>query len=95
MDSFPYQRAFHCVRQTLFDTPDRSLSAHDVHKLCGVDIATCATVLDDLIRSRLLERDSTGAARRRTSAAATPAAAVTPASAVEPRASDVRLADPA
>ena len=95
MDSFPYQRAFHCVRQTLFDAPDRCLSAHDVHSLCGVDVTTCATVLDDLIRSRLLERTADGAARRRTTAATTPVPCAGSSAAVEPRASDVPRSCPA
>jgi hypothetical protein len=51
-----YQLAFFRIRAEYLEMPGMRLTAEQVMRLCGVDVAVCRTVLDDLVRARFLRR---------------------------------------
>lgn len=55
-----YRVAFDRIRAEYLEMPGMRLSPQQVQRLTGVDLSVCATVLDDLVRARLLQRACDG-----------------------------------
>ena len=64
MDDLPYRQAFERIRAEYLEMPGMRLTAAQVQRLSGVDISTCAVVLEDLVRARFLDRGSDGSYAR-------------------------------
>ena len=54
MNTSPYQQAFARIRAEYVEMPGMRLTAGQVQRLSGVDVAICRLVLDDLVRSKFL-----------------------------------------
>lgn len=54
MDDRPYRQAFDRIRAEYLEMPGMRLTAAQVQRLSGVDIAICARVLEDLVRAQFL-----------------------------------------
>jgi hypothetical protein len=61
-----YRQAFDRIRAEFLEMPGMRLTANQVHRLCGVDVTICATVLEDLVRARFLQIGPDGTYWRRT-----------------------------
>lgn len=55
-----YQEAFHRIRAEYLEMPGLRLTAQQLHRLSGVDVVTCVTVLDDLVRAKFLQAAADG-----------------------------------
>jgi hypothetical protein len=60
MDSSAYVQSFVCVREAYREVPTRRLTAQHVQELCGVELAVCASVLDQLVDAKVLYRSEDG-----------------------------------
>ena len=54
MNASPYQQAFARIRAEYVEMPGMRLTAGQVQRLSGIDVAICRLVLDDLVRSKFL-----------------------------------------
>jgi hypothetical protein len=54
MNTSPYQEALARIRAEYAAMPGMRLTAGQVHRLSGAEIAICRLVLDDLVRSKFL-----------------------------------------
>lgn len=60
MENLPYQQAFERIRSEYLEMPGMRLTAPQVHRLSGVEIAICAVVLEDLVRAGFLHKGPDG-----------------------------------
>ena len=66
MNTSPYQQAFARIRAEYVEMPGMRLTAGQVQRLSGVDVAICRLVLDDLVRSKFLHVADDGSYARGT-----------------------------
>jgi hypothetical protein len=55
-----YRQAFDRIRAEYLEMPGMRLTVQQVHRLSGVDVAVCTTVLNDLVRARFLTVSAEG-----------------------------------
>ena len=54
------------IRSEFLEMPGLRLTADQIHRLCGVDRAACADILDSLVRDRFLRANPDGTYARLT-----------------------------
>lgn len=60
MNTLGYREAFERIRAEFSEMPGMRLTPEQVERLSGVDRVVCRCVLDDLVRSKFLNRLSNG-----------------------------------